>query len=400
MRKVVTFLAIALVGIGGGVVGAVGYDAVKKDDDSGTKTVVTQQAPLNSGSGNGAAQSDAESTALTPAEIYTKTSPGVVLIQAQVTETTQGVFGEEQQQGTSTGTGFVVSKDGYIVTNAHVVEGAKTATVKFGEDKAIDAEIKGTDVNSDLAVLKVDPKAHDLTPLELGSTTGLKVGDPVVAIGNPYGLDRTLTTGVVSAKAREIKGLNNFPIKDVIQTDAAINKGNSGGPLIDASGRVVGVNSQIQTETGGNVGIGFAIPVERVQSVIPTLEKGEQVKLAFLGVTAVAIDDKIAKTIRLSKGLLVVDVTKDSGAGKAGIKGGDSGVTASIDGGQVDLGGDIILSVDGKEMDTPGDLQDYIAGKTVGDIVRVEYQRGSDKKTVRVRLTNRPTAVTPQTETP
>ncbi|MDQ8045057.1 MAG: trypsin-like peptidase domain-containing protein [Solirubrobacteraceae bacterium] len=391
MRKFGTFLVIFVLALAGGVVGAVGYDQVKGDD--GGKTVV-QQAPLSAAPSNADGQAGGDGTALTPAEIYAKAAPGVVLIQAIVTETTQGVFGEQQQQGVSTGTGFVVSDDGYIVTNAHVVEGAKTATVQFGEDKQINAEIKGIDVNHDLAVLKIDPKAHALQPLKLGSTKGLKVGDPVAAIGNPYGLDRTLTTGVVSALARRIDGLNGFKINNVIQTDAAINKGNSGGPLIDAAGEVIGVNSQIQTENGGNVGIGFAIPVERVKSVIPTLEKGGTVQVAYLGVTAQQIDDKIASAIKISKGLLVASVDPKSGAAKAGLKAGDSGAYVQIGDGQVDLGGDVILSVDGKELDTPQQLQDYIGDKNVGDVVTLLIERGTKKMKLKVTLTNRPTAVT------
>ena len=388
MSKVGTVLVVAVVAVAGGAVGALGYDQLAGDNE----TTVTQQAPMasNTAPSNGA---DSESAALTPAEVYEKTGPGVVLIQAIVTQKTDGVFGQEQQQGESTGTGFVVSKDGYIVTNAHVVEGAKTATVQFGEDKKVDAVIKGTDVNSDLAVLKIDPDAHDLTPLELGSTEGLKVGDPVVAIGNPYGLDRTLTTGVVSALAREIRGLNDFPIKNVVQTDAAINKGNSGGPLIDGSGRVIGVNSQIQSESGGNVGIGFAVPVERLKQVLPTLEKGEEVQVAFLGVTAVPVTDELAKFTKVSKGLLIAKVTAGSGAEKGGLKAGTSGAKVQIDGGEVDLGGDVILQVDGKTLESAGDLSDYIAGKKVGDEVELDIQRGTDKKTITITLGNRPTTI-------
>ncbi|MDO9353150.1 MAG: trypsin-like peptidase domain-containing protein [Solirubrobacteraceae bacterium] len=388
MSKVATVLVTAVVAVVAGGVGAFGYEEFIADD---TSTTVVQQAPLSS-----SAKPSNESTTgsgLTPAAIYDKTSPGVVLISALVTETTDSVFGEQQQQGESTGTGFVVSKDGFIVTNAHVVEGAKTATVQFGEDKEIEAVIKGTDVNSDLAVLKIDPSKHDLTPLELGATEGLKVGDPVAAIGNPYGLDRTLTTGVVSALAREIQGLNGYRIRDVVQTDAAINKGNSGGPLIDSAGRVIGINSQIQSESGGNVGIGFAVPVEKLKEVLPSLEKGQEVQVPFLGVTAVEITPEVAKVARVSKGLLVAEVSDGSGAKKAGLKAGDSGVEMQIDSGSVDIGGDVILSVDGESLQTPTELQDYIAKKKVGDVVKVEIQSGSDKKTLEVTLGNRPARI-------
>lgn len=389
MGRASTILVTGVVAIAGGVIGAVGYDELRGDDDA----TVVRQAPMSQ-SNSSQPSNDNSDGGQTPSQIYEETSPGVVLIQALVTESVDSPFGQQQQQGESTGTGFVVSKDGFIVTNAHVVQGAKTATVKFGEDKAIDAKVMGTDPNSDLAVLKVDPDDHDLTPLELGTAKGLKVGDPVVAIGNPYGLDRTLTTGVVSALARKIQGLNGFSINNVIQTDAAINKGNSGGPLLDAQGRVIGVNSQIQTENGGNVGIGFAVPVDKVKQVLPDLEEGREVKVAFLGVTTVPIDAKIAKVVKVSKGLLVVDVSKGSGAAQAGLRKGDSGVTFEISGGSVDLGGDIILEVDGKAFSDSQELADFIAGKDVGDTIKVTYEREGKKKTVDVKLGNRPTTVT------
>ncbi|MBJ7472667.1 MAG: trypsin-like peptidase domain-containing protein [Solirubrobacteraceae bacterium] len=388
MKKFVSGLAIVVLALGAGLFGAFAYDEWI-DDDSPT----VSQAPLSSKTQP--ANDNAEDGTLTPAEIYDKTGPGVALITALVTQETQSPFGDTQeQQGESTGTGFVVSDEGFIVTNAHVVQGAKTAKVQFGEDKAIDAVVKGVDVNSDLAVLKVDPKDHDLTKLDLGSTQGLRVGDPVVAIGNPFGLDRTLTTGVVSALARRIQGLNGFSIENVVQTDAAINKGNSGGPLIDASGAVIGVNSQIQSESGGNVGIGFAVPVERLKSVLPQLERGEEVKVAFLGVTAVPLDEKQAKVVKLEEGLLVADVTKDSGADKAGIKAGDSGIMFEMAGGQVDLGGDVLLEIDGKKLTKPSELQSYVASKKVGDKVKLKYVRGADTKTVEIELGNRPTTIT------
>ncbi len=389
MKKTGFALLVLVLALGGGLFGAFAYNEWIDEDDAAP----VAQAPLSQGVQR--SNDDVEDGTLTPAEIYGKTSPGVVLISAIVTQKTESPFGDtEEQQGESTGTGFVVDEEGFIVTNAHVVQGAKAATVQFGEDKAIPAEIKGTDVNSDLAVLKVDPKKHDLTPLDLGSTKGLRVGDPVVAIGNPFGLDRTLTTGVVSALARRIRGLNGFSIENVVQTDAAINKGNSGGPLIDSAGRVIGVNSQIQSESGGNVGIGFAVPVERLKQVLPQLERGEEVQVAYLGVTAVPVDEKTAKVVKLKKGLLVASVLPDSAAQKSGLKAGDSGVMFQLGDGQVDLGGDVILSVDGKELTAPTELQAYIASKKVGDEVEIKYVRGADTKTVKVKLGNRPQTVT------
>jgi S1-C subfamily serine protease len=386
MGRASTILITGVVAIAGGVIGAIGYDELRGDDDA----TVVRQAPMSQ-SNTSQPSNDNVDGGQTPAQIYEETSPGVVLIQALVTESVESPFGQQEQQGESTGTGFVVSKDGFIVTNAHVVQGAKNATVKFGEDKAIDAKVMGTDPNSDLAVLKVDPDDHDLTPLELGTAKGLKVGDPVVAIGNPYGLDRTLTTGVVSALARKIQGLNGFSISNVIQTDAAINKGNSGGPLLDAQGRVIGVNSQIQTENGGNVGIGFAVPVDKVKQVLPILEKGEQVKIAFLGVETVAIDDKMAKVLKVRDGLLIAKVTADSPADQAGLKAGESGVTATVGDNVVDVAGDTIVSIDGKAFSAPLALADFIAGKGVGDVVKVKFRRGDKLREVDVKLARRPT---------
>ena len=388
MARAATFLGTIVLAAAAGFGGAAGYEALFGEDDAPAR-----QAPLTS-SVKPANPSDNDE-GLTPADIYDKTSPGVVLIQAVVSETVQSPFGDQQREGSSTGTGFVVSKDGFIVTNAHVVQGAKRATVQFGSDTEIPAEVKGIDVNSDLAVIQIDPKDHELTPLELGSTEGIKVGDPVVAIGNPFGLDRTLTTGVVSALARRIEGLNGFTISDVVQTDAAINKGNSGGPLIDAGGRVIGVNSQIQTETGGNVGIGFAVPVERLKQVLPSLEKGEEVKVAFLGVTTIPIDETLKEVgVGADSGLLVVSVEPRTGAQKAGIRAGTGKATIQIDGTDVPLGGDVLRKVDGREFESPTDLADYIGGKKVGDEITIELQRKGKSQTVKVTLGSRPSSLT------
>ena len=384
MPNIATVLVALIAGAGAGIGGAFAYDEWIQDDDGGQRPVARVTQPSNANTGK---------DGRTPAEIYQQTEGGVVRVSATITQRVESPFGDQEQQGASTGTGFVVSKSGVIVTNAHVVQGARTATVTFGDDKAIPAEIKGLDLNSDLAVLKIDPKAHDFQVLELGSSKGLKVGDPVVAIGNPFGLDRTLTTGVVSALARRIPGLNGFEITDVIQTDAAINRGNSGGPLLDGDGKVIGVNSQIQSESGGNIGIGFAVPVETLETVLPTLEAGEEVEFAFLGVTTVPVGEDLERLgIRAKNGLLVAEVTPGSGAAKAGVKAGDSRATIQIDGQEVNLGGDIILTVDGKSFESPRDLAGYIAGKKVGETIEMKVLRGSDEKTLKVELGNRPNA--------
>lgn len=387
MARKATALATGALAVLGGIAGGAGYSALSDDD----APAPVAQTPLSHSTKP--SNENAVSGALTPAKIYAKTAPGVVLIQATIRQPSTSPFGGEQQ-GESTGTGFVVSDDGSIVTNAHVVQGAERATVQFGSDKRIDAKIMGTDVNSDLAVLKIDPKEHDLTPLELGSAEGLNVGDPVVAIGNPFGLDRTLTTGVISALARRIEGLNGFTISNVVQTDAAINRGNSGGPLLDSQGRVIGVNSQIQSESGGNIGIGFAVPVERLKSVLPQLAKGEEVKVALFGVTTISVGEELTDLgIQADRGLLVASVEPGSGADKAGIRAGRGRASVTIDGVEVPLGGDIILSVDGQKFDSAPQLADFIGEKKVGDKVKVLLQRGGKERTVTVTLGARPTDI-------
>src|SRR5436190_13713738 len=268
-----SILPIALVSglVGGGVVaGGVALFDVGGNDRT---TTVVRQAPLAT-----ADASQKASAALTARDIYKRDAPGVAFITADIVQRAQASPFDlgipQEQQGTATGSGFVIGKDGTIATNAHVVDGATKVTVRFGDGATHAAKILGVDKSIDLALLKIDPKGVDLHPLVLGSSRGLQVGDPTVAIGNPFGLDRTLTTGVVSALQREIRAPNGFTIDHVIQTDAAINPGNSGGPLLDASGHVIGMNSQIETGSGGNgnVGIGFAIPIDTIRQKLGELK--------------------------------------------------------------------------------------------------------------------------------
>src|SRR3954462_13899203 len=229
--------------VGGGIV-AVLLLALGAGGNGKTTTVI-QQAPLADVAP--AAQHSNAAEGLTAAEIYKRDAPGVVFIRSQIVQRTQSPFDlfPTEQRGEATGSGFVIDKNGDILTNAHVVEGAVKVTVQFSDSKSVSARIIGRDASSDLALLKVDGDGLDLHPLSLGSAKDVQVGDPTIAIGNPFGLDRTLTTGVVSALHREIRAPNGFKIDNVIQTDAAINPGNSGGPLLDATGRVIGINSQI-----------------------------------------------------------------------------------------------------------------------------------------------------------
>ena len=244
-----------------------------------------------------------------------------------------------------------------MLTNNHVVEGADQIQVKLGDsDTTYDGEVVGTDPATDLALLEVDAPADQLHPLTLGDSSEMEVGDPVVAIGNPFGLDRTVTSGIVSALQRQIEAPDGFSITNVIQTDAAINPGNSGGPLINADGEVIGINSQIETGGGGsgNVGIGFAIPIDTVRAEIHQLETDGEVEHAFLGISGGTITPDLAKAINLpvEEGVIVQTVVKGGPADKAGIEGGNT--SATIEGAEVSLGGDIITEVDGKKVDGDG----------------------------------------------
>jgi putative serine protease PepD len=332
-------------------------------------------------------------------EIYRRSGPGVVQITTTSTQTVEpdpflNPFGfPEEQQQKALGSGFVIGKSGHIVTNYHVVEGADTIEVGFSNRDTVKARVVGTDPSTDLAVLKVDVDARALTPLRLGDSDRIRVGDSVVAIGNPLGLERSVTAGIVSALHRPLTAPDNFTIDDVIQTDAAINSGNSGGPLIAANGRVIGVNTAIATgNTGarGNIGIGFAVPINTVRDVTSQLIDRGRVEHAFLGVEARPIDEEIADLFNLpvEQGLLVVVVFDDSGADKAGLRAGTTEVVVA--GESYRLGGDIIVEVDGKPAQTTEDLREAVSAKKPGDKMRIEAYRGDDKRSFEVTLGRRP----------
>jgi S1-C subfamily serine protease len=376
----------------GGAVGAVGAAELGVGGDSKTTTVV-QQAPLSS-SGRNVSDGDA----LTPAEIYKRDAPGVVFIRSQIVERTESPFDffpqPQERRGESTGSGFVIDRDGHILTNAHVIQNAVKVNVQFADKKVVEAKVLGSDTSSDLAVLKVDSDGLDLEPLALGSSKDVKVGDPTVAIGNPFGLDRTLTTGVVSAIQRRIEAPNGFTIDNVIQTDAAINPGNSGGPLIDGTGRVIGVNSQIETGGSGrgNIGIGFAVPIDTAKRILPQLKEDGRVERAFLGITSISIDGSLSRLrLPVKEGALVQTVTQGSPADKAGIRGGD--ITAEIDGQPVQIGGDVVVSVDGKKVTSADTLSSLISAKKPGDDVEIGILRDGKRMTKKVELGKRPETV-------
>jgi S1-C subfamily serine protease len=331
-------------------------------------------------------------------QIYKRDGDGVAFIESDIpARETQSFspFGEPESEGggTATGSGFVIDSEGHLLTNNHVVEGADRIQVKLGSsDTTYQAKVVGTDPATDLALLDVEAPADQLHPLTLGRSGEMEVGDPVVAIGNPFGLDRTVTSGIVSALQRQIEAPDGFSITDVIQTDAAINPGNSGGPLINADGEVIGINSQIATGGGGggNVGIGFAIPIDTVRAEIHQLETKGEVEHAFLGISGGTITPDLAKAINLpvKEGVIVQTVVKGGPADKAGIEGGHT--AATIDGAQVSLGGDVITEVDGKKVKSMEEIVEIVNGAQPGDSLELTILRDGSTKTATVTLGERP----------
>jgi S1-C subfamily serine protease len=389
--------------IGGGVVVAV--VAAAGDLGNSEKTVTTvQAAPL------APSNASQQSKGLTPHDIYVKDAPGVAFVTSTIVQKTESPFnlfggGETQRQGQATGSGIVIDNNGTILTNYHVVENAIKVTVSFEKGKTVNAQVVGKDPSNDLAVLRIHPDGLTLHPLTLGSSSGVQVGDPVLAIGNPFDLERTLTTGVISALQRQITAPNGFAIDNVLQTDAPINPGNSGGPLLDASGRVIGINSQIETggSGGGSVGIGFAVPIDTAKSEISQLEKGGTVRGAYIGLTSLTIDGSLsALNLPVKSGALVQSVQKGTPAEKAGIRGGT--VSGSTEGGQVAVGGDIVVSIDGRQVNSSEDLANDISAKKPGDrvtvgVLRANGKGGYEHKTVTATLASRPNSV-PNPNTP
>jgi S1-C subfamily serine protease len=299
-------------------------------------------------------------------------------------------------EGTNTGSGFVINHDGVILTNNHVIAGAVKITVAFADNQTVTAKVIGKDPDDDLALLKVNPDGLHLVPLVFGNSDTVAVGDPTAAIGNPFGLPRSLTTGVVSALQRQIQAPNNFEIDNVIQTDAPINPGNSGGPLLNAQGQVIGINSQIETGSSGNgsVGIGFAIPINTALAVIPQIERTGKVVQGFLGITEITVDPALAPLhLHSSYGALVQTVQSPSPAAAAGLRAGNLLVTLGDGVTQVYGGGDIIVSLDGHQIANASVLEDMILADHPGQVVRLGVVRGAKHLTVTVKLGIRPNAL-------
>src|SRR5215211_3848317 len=390
VRRVTRTPLVAAV-IGGLIVAILGWIAiaagwVKSSSD-------TEQAPLAAAPAPEPTGQQGNGKGLTVNGIYQHDSPGVVFVQAQQAPRPPSPFNPfGGGGGTATGSGFVIDQDGDILTNAHVVQGAQKIQVTLGDTDSstpVSAQVVGKDPSTDVALLKVDAPSDELHPLSLGNSSQVQVGDPVVAIGNPFGLDRTVTSGIVSALQREIQSPNGFPIDKVIQTDAAINKGNSGGPLIDADGRVIGVNSQIESESGGNVGIGFAIPINTVKEVAAELIQNGKVDHPYLGVTMQTIDPSLADFAKVpDKGVLITGVVPDSPAAKAGLKGGSTSVV--VDGQTYRLGGDVITEVDDETADTADQVQELVTAKDPGDEMTLHVDNDGAERDVTVTLGRRP----------
>ena len=301
------------------------------------------------------------------ADIYARVAAGVVFVQAN---SGRGQLPFPGGGRAASGSGFVVDEQGHIVTNDHVVQGATQYRVRFGaHGKPLVAKLLGTDPSADLAVLQVDPKQADLQPLRLGASDRLRPGDLAIAIGSPFGLEGTVTSGIVSALGRTITAPNGFSISNAVQTDAAINPGNSGGPLLDAQGRVIGVNSQIQTNGGSdqNSGVGFAVPVDAIKRALPALEQGKSVQHAYLGVSTQAATEG---------GAQVNEVVANGPAAKAGLRQGDR-----------------ILKIGDATIAEPDDVAAAVNARKPGDKVAVVVERGGNRRTLTVTLGAQPRRV-------
>jgi S1-C subfamily serine protease len=402
----------AVAALAGGGVAAVAVHGL--DDTSKTVTTTVQDAAASSDSGttgSSSAGSDANaafarSGGKSVSSIYKQDAPGVVTITSTVKSSTSGdfsPFGPSQSQSeTAQGSGFVIDKTGRILTNAHVVEGVTTAVVAFEDGVTAKATVLGRDTLYDLAVIKVDVPQSELHPLSLGTINSVEVGDPVVAIGNPFGYAQTVTAGIVSAKDRILQSPagNGQIIPGALQTDAAINHGNSGGPLIDRHGKVVAINAQIAdpsvTGTNANAGIGFAIPIDLAKRALADLEQGKAASHPYLGIRVDALNATVSAADNTipSHGLLIAGVAKDSPAATAGLTGGSKKLVV---GGQTYCtGGDTITAIDGHSISTLEDLQQKLSGYGSGDKVKLSITGGNGaKRTVSVAVGSMPASQQP-----
>jgi S1-C subfamily serine protease len=360
---------LAVLGVAGG---AAGYALVTNDDP----TTVVRQVTVADG------QPAAASSALSVNEIYKRANRGVVEI--TVTTSSNSPLGEQQR---GQGSGFVYDTEGHIVTNDHVVDNASSISVTLWNGAVYKATLVGTDPATDLAVIDVDAPSSLLHPIAVGDSSKLEVGDGVVAIGSPYGLEETVTSGIVSALHRQMQSRTGFTINDSIQTDAAINHGNSGGPLLNSQGQVVGVNAQIKSDSGGSDGVGFAIPSNTVKAIVAQLLNSGKVEHAFLGIGLQTIPASVADELGTVQGVAVTEVQAGTPADRAGLRQASS--TRTVDGQEYATGGDVIVEVDGRTVRTAEDLQRAIDSKKPGDTIELTYSRSGKEHTVDVKLAKR-----------
>ena len=363
------------------------------DEANGPREVTTTRVQVVEGLG--------KEGGFDPGAIYDRLSPGVVTI-LSIFNGGSSLLEDGGEGGQ--GSGFVIDGNGYITTNAHVVTTERADStvradqvyVEFSDGNRVPARIVGEDPNADVALLKVDPQNLSLTPLHLGEADSISVGEPVAAIGSPFGERQSLSIGVVSALDRTIQSLTQFEIGDAIQTDAAINPGNSGGPLLDAQGRVIGINAQIKSQSGGGEGVGFAIPVDVVRRSLRELRHDGRVDYGYLGVESLTVWPQLAERLGLNvkTGALVQKVVDDSPAADASIQAGDDEITFQ---GQdrIATGGDVIVGVNGRELTREHDLADEISDHSAGDHVRLSVIRDGHRRTIEVELGSRPAGAGP-----
>jgi putative serine protease PepD len=379
-RTLTAFAALCTAALIGGGVGAATSLSLASGESPATATTTVEKAvasaPVASTTG-----------ALPLAEIAQRATPGVVeiTVSGQLSGDMPGQPAQRAQ-----GSGWVYDSEGHIVTNQHVVENASSVRVAFEDGSSYPATVVGTDPSTDLAVIKVDAPADVLHPLELGDSDVLEVGDGVVAIGSPFGLEGSVTSGIVSALHRNMTSPNGFSINDSIQTDAAINHGNSGGPLLDLEGKVVGVNAQIESDSGGNDGVGFAIPSSTVRTIVPKLISSGSVEHAYLGVSLQAIPADVADQVDGTVGVAIAEVRPGSPAAKAGLVAATGEKT--VDGAPYPSGGDVVTAVNGTKVETEDDLQQAIDALTPGDKIDLTVVRDGTTRTVTVTLGTRPSS--------
>ena len=370
MRSFPPFLAALL----GALVIAVPFGALAlggafDDDDSPAPAPTAGQEVSDDGGGDAPVAQNVTNVA----DLYERVRPGVVSVETREGPADAGPL--DPRRGGGTGSGFVIDDKGFILTNQHVVDDADTVRVQFEEGDPETAEVVGSDASTDLALLKIDPKGLKLEPLRLGDSGDLRVGEPAIALGSPFGLAGTLTTGVVSALDRTIEAPNGFSIDNVVQTDAAINPGNSGGPLLNAAGDVVGVNAQIATETQANSGVGFAVPIDTAKDILGKLRSGGEIERAYLGVSTTDPET--------GAGALVAEVVDGAPADDAGL--------------QTE---DLILRVDGEAIGESADVAEAVTAKRPGDEIEILVRRDGEQETITVELGTRPDQVGGRPERP